>query len=69
MQKSKDDGEADPWTQYELNLLHEMVREYDRAKWFKGQLWWWGGWVLGLPALALTIWEPLVRLWKSLKGG
>lgn len=45
-----------------------MVRDYDRAKWFKGQVRWWGLWVLGLPAFALTIWEPLARLWKLLKG-
>lgn len=65
---SDDKGENEPWTQHELNLLHEMVRDYDRAKWFKGQVRWWAVWILGLPALALTVWEPVVRLWKLLRG-
>lgn len=75
MPKNSDNGKADPWTQHELDLLHEMVREYDRDKWlklrfgrFKDQLWWWLGWGFGLPALALTIWEPLVRLWKLFRA-
>ena len=69
MQKSEDKGDADPWTQRELNILHEMVRSYDRSQWLRTQLVWWVGWILGLPALALTIWEPLARLWKLLRGG
>ncbi len=63
-----DKGENDPWTQRELSLLHEMVRDYDRAKWFKGQLWWWAGWLFGLPAAVLMVWEPLARLWKLFRG-
>lgn len=68
MPKTQDKGETEPWTQRELNLLHEMVQDYDRAQWFKGQLRWWGLWVLGLPAFVLTVWEPLVRLWKLVRG-
>ncbi len=68
MPKTSTDGEADPWTQRELSLLHEMVRDYDRAKWFKGQLRWWVMWILGLPALALTVWEPLAKLWKIFRS-
>ena len=59
----------EPWTQRELELLHQMVRDYDRAQWFKGQLKWWVIWVLGLPGAALMVWEPIARLWKFLKGG
>lgn len=59
----------EPWTQHELDLLHEMVRDYDRAQWAKGYLKWLIMWLLGLPAFALTVWEPLARLWKWLHSG
>jgi hypothetical protein len=58
----------EPWTQREIDLLHEMVRDYDRAKWFKGQVKWWIVWILGVPAAVLTVWEPVVRLWKLFQG-
>ena len=61
--------EATEWTQQDVNLLHKMVRDYDRAQWLKKRLWWWIAWLLGLPALALTVSEPIVRLWKLFKGG
>ena len=62
-------GPFEPWTQDELNSLHEMVQEYERMKWLKGKAAWWAGWTIGLPAIALTFWEPLARLWKLLRGG
>lgn len=62
------EGKNEPWTQHDLDLLHEMVRDYDRAKWLRGQVKWWAVWLLGLPTLVLTIWEPLARLWKLLRG-
>lgn len=58
----------EPWTQHEINLLHKMVQDYDRAQWLKRQIWKWGVWVLGLPASVLIVWEPLARLWKLLRG-
>lgn len=61
-------GSTEPWTQHEVDLLHEMVRDYDRAKWLRGQAKWWIVWLLGLPGAALMVWEPLVRLWKLFKG-
>jgi hypothetical protein len=69
MKKEPQNRTPEPWTQHELELLHQMVRDYDRAKWFKGQLKWWGIWILGLPSAALMVWEPLARLWKLLKSG
>jgi hypothetical protein len=67
-QPPPDKGENEPWTQRELNLLHEMVRDYDRARWLKGQAKWWAVWLLGLPATVLMVWEPVARLWKLLRG-
>ena len=58
----------DPWTQRELKLLHDMVQDYDRAKYFRKQILWWLGLIIGLPALVLTVSEPIVRLWRLLKG-
>ncbi len=68
MTKPPDSGDHQPWTQHELTLLHEMVRDYDRAKWVRGQVKWWAAWLVGLPALVLTVWEPIVRLWKLFRG-
>lgn len=68
MSNTPNSGENEPWTQRELNLLHEMVRDYDKAIWLRGQVRWLTLWVLGIPAFALTVWEPIVRLWKLLKG-
>lgn len=66
--KTPTDGEHEPWTQHEINLLHEMVRDYDRARWLRKHLFRLLVWVLGLPAAALTVWEPLVRLWRLFKS-
>ncbi len=66
--KLPDKAAHEPWTQHDLDLLHEMVRDYDRAKWLKGQLKWWIVWLLGLPTGVLMVWEPIVRLWKLLRG-
>ena len=63
-----DRGAHEPWTQHELDLLHEMVREYDRMQWLKKRAWLWGVWLLGLPAGVLMVWEPLARLWKLFRG-
>ncbi len=62
-------GSNHPWTQQELDLLHEMVQEYDFAKRVRKRAIWWITTLLGLPAAALMVWEPLVRLWKLFKGG
>lgn len=59
----------EPWTQHELDLLHEMVRDYAAMKLLKRKVWLWGVWIVGLPAAALTVWEPLARLWKLFRGG
>lgn len=66
--QNHDEGDNEAWTQHELNLLHEMVRDYDRAQWFKGQIKWWIVWLLGLPAGVLMVWEPLAKLWKLLRA-
>ena len=58
----------EPWTQDQLKMLHEMVRDYDRARWLRGQIKWWVVWVLGLPAVALAVWEPIEKLWKLVRG-
>lgn len=71
MEKPKPENAQDidqRWTPAEVNLLHDMVRDYDRAKWLRGQLRWWALWLLGLPTFVLTVWEPIVRLWKLLRG-
>lgn len=60
---------AGPWTQRELELLHDMVRDYDRARWLRGQLKWWAVWVFGLPTGALSIWKAIEELLRLLKGG
>lgn len=56
------------WTAEELDLLHDMVRDYGHARWFRGQLRWWGVWILGVPAAVIAFWEPLVKLWNLIKG-
>lgn len=58
-----------PWTQREVDLLHEMVQDYDRAKWLRGQLKWWAIWLLGLPTAIVAIWEPLAKIGRFIKGG
>lgn len=56
------------WSQHELDLLHEMVREYENAKWFRGKAKWWALWFLGVPAAVLAFWEPIEKLWRLIKG-
>lgn len=48
-----------PWTNDELVLLHAMVRDYDRARWLRGQMKWWAIWVLGLPTAVVTVWQAI----------
>lgn len=48
-----------PWTNEELVLLHEMVRDYDRAKWLRGQMKWWGIWILGAPTIIVSLWQAV----------
>lgn len=57
-----------PWTQDEISMLHDMVRDYDRARWFRRQLKWWAIWVLGVPAAIVMFIEPIDRLIKLFKG-
>jgi len=61
-------NKAEPWTQEQLDLLHDMVKDYDRARWFRGQLKWWAVWIIGLPAATLAIWEPIEKLWRIIRG-
>jgi hypothetical protein len=60
--------DAKKWTQQELDLLHQMVKDYEHAVWFRGQLKWWGIWLVGLPAVMLSVWEPIVKLVKLIRG-
>lgn len=57
------------WTQRDLELLHDMVRDYDRARWLRGQAKWWAVWLFGVPAAVVSIWEPLERLWRLFRRG
>ena len=57
------------WSQEELDLLHDMVRDYGRARWFRGQAKWWGIWFIGLPSAAVLVIDPLERLFKFFSGG
>lgn len=71
------------WTQRDLDMLHDMVRfyehargplrdmekDYENARWFRRQAKWWALWILGLPAAALTFWEPMEKLLKLIRGG
>lgn len=66
------------WSQADLDALHEILREsvtlaeivqdYKTARWFRRQAKWWAMWFFGLPAAALAFWEPLVKLWRMMKG-
>jgi hypothetical protein len=69
MKKEPQNRTPEAWTQHELELLHEMVRDYSTMKLLKRKIWLWGVWLVGLPAAVLTVWEPLARLLKLLKGG
>lgn len=45
-----------------------MARDYDRAKWLRGQLKWWGIWVLGVPAAVVIFVKSisdLLNLWPK----
>lgn len=56
------------WTQREIEMLHDMVRDYDRARWLRGQAKWWAVWLLGLPTAVLTIWKAMEELLKLIRG-
>ncbi len=58
----------EPWTQKELSMLHDMVRDYDRARWLRGQMKWWAIWLLGLPTAILTVWTALDGLLRKIGG-
>lgn len=57
------------WSQHELNLLHDMVRDYDRARWLRGQMKWWAVWLLGVPTAGVTLWQAINELYRLSKGG
>ena len=42
------------WSQEDLKNLHDMVRDYGRAKWLRGQLKWWAIWILGVPSAVVA---------------
>lgn len=52
----------------ELVLLHDMIRDYDRARWFRGQLKVWIMWCVGLPAVALGFLQAIDQISKLVKG-
>lgn len=59
------------WTQHDLDLLHQMVKEYEFSRVLRRRAKWWLLWWLGLPATILAFWEPLEKLWRgitSLRG-
>jgi len=68
MADERPERQLEEWTQDELELLHEMVKDYDRARWLRGQLKVWLMWVAGLPALILGVWTAGVELFKLWKG-
>ena len=51
----------------DAEVLHEMVEDFKRAKWFRGKLKWWGIWVLGLPAAFLAFYKPAEELFRVVK--
>lgn len=59
---------SEQWTQRELELLHDMVRDYDRARWLRGQLKWWAVWILGVPTALVSVWKAVEQLVLTLKG-
>lgn len=67
-----DDGVPDKeFTEHELEALHEMLRDYDRAKWLRGQMRIWIMWCLGIPAAVLgfiTALDTIIKLFKGGKG-
>lgn len=57
-----------PLDDEEIRLCREMARDYDRAKWLRGQLKWWGIWVLGVPAAVVIFVKSisdLLNLWPK----
>jgi hypothetical protein len=56
------------WTQQEIDLLHDMIRDYDRARWLRGQFKWWAIWVLGLPTGLVSIWKAIEQIVATVKG-
>lgn len=64
----RDEAARREWTQHDLDLLHDMVRDYDRARWLRGQLKWWALWVLGLPTGAVSVWKAIEELLHLIKG-
>lgn len=58
-----------PWTQHEIDLLHDMVRDYDRARWLRGQMKWWAVWLLGVPTAGLSVWKTVEELLRIIRGG
>lgn len=66
------DGDRDPlpepWTQRDIDALHEMVQEFHNMKWFRRKLKWYGFGVLGIPAAILAFWEPVEKLLKLYKA-
>lgn len=43
-------------------MLHDMIRDYDRARWLRGQMKWWAIWILGVPTAAVSIWKAIDEL-------
>lgn len=62
------DGGPEPWSQRDLDMLHDMIHDYENARWFRRQAKWWALWTLGLPAVILSFWDPIEKLIKLIRG-
>ena len=55
----------EPLSDSEISALREIVQDFDRAKWLRGQVKWWVIWLLGLPTALVTLWTAMETLLKK----
>lgn len=59
---------ATPLASHERQAVRGVLAHRERSQWLKGQLKYWGLWVLGVPAAALTFLKAIQDLFGSFLG-
>ena len=56
----------DQLSEKEIELLRDMLRDYDRARYMRSQLRWWAIWLLGVPAAFVSLWQSFEAIMTKL---
>lgn len=71
MEDEEDRLRDGPLEDHEIQSLRLLVRDYQRAKWFRRQLKYWLVWVIGAPVAIVSTWQAsstILDFFRSMMG-